>query len=183
MAGVFFTHNPTRWTKTIDSESVYIPTELKNQSTYQQKIYTAPNILMIACVITTGKKLKKREKKVVGNCQRGGRNILGHFKHHFGSQISLEWFKQVYILWMKPEFAIKISLIIFVSFSMQNAPCTIVLPTLAHRKYTCCDLETRSNIKGACAYWNHKYDITHFLLQILASFAPPTWIILVIFVA
>lgn len=59
---VFFTHNPTRSTKRIDSESVYIPTELKNQSTYQQKIYTAPNNLMIACVITTGKN-KKREKK------------------------------------------------------------------------------------------------------------------------
>ena len=86
----FFTHNPTRWTKTIDSESVYIPTELKNQSTYQQKIFTAPNIL---CHYHR----KKRVKKVVGNSQGGGCNILGHFKHHFESQISSEWFKQVYI--------------------------------------------------------------------------------------
>ena len=65
--------------------------------------------------------------------QGGGRKLLGHFKSHFGSKISLKSIRQVHILRMKPKFAIKMSLVT-VRKRWIVSKRSVVLPTSAPRK-------------------------------------------------
>ena len=75
--------------------------------------------------------------KIFGNLQGGGRKFLGHFKYHFGSQISFRSLKRLYILWMNPKFATKVSFITVCKRWVASNP-SVVLPTSALTKPARC---------------------------------------------
>ena len=85
----------------------------------------------------------------MGDIQGGSENSSGHFKRHFGSQITLKSVIQVHIQQMKPKLATKVSLITVCKgeSSVHNQ-----LFSIEERERGYLETRSRSNISGAYTY-------------------------------